>query len=128
LLSGPVKYFGILGWHLVRPSPAPENWSTATKAWIAGHVFGSTCLASLAEISNWAITACKEDVVLWEKKKSSVDYTCLWAIAGRDRREQPATIYLRHEQLRHVSAFTMKGMAEHRRRHEADMIRLQLFA
>jgi len=124
----PAKFFGILGWHLARPSPAPENWSTETKAWIAGHIFSSTCLASLAEISKLAMTACEEDVVLWEKRKSAVDYTCLWAVAGRDRREQPATIYLRHEPLRHVSAFTIRGMAEHRRRHEADMGRLQLFA
>jgi hypothetical protein len=124
----PDRFFGILGWHLARPSPAPENWSTETKAWIAGHIFSSTCLASLAEISKLAIRACEEDVVFWGKKKSAVDYTCLWAVAGRDRREQPATIYIRHEPLRHESALTISGMAGHRRRHEADMGRLQLFA
>lgn len=124
----PTEFFGILGWHLARPSPAPENWSTETKTWIAGHIFSSTCLASLAEISNWAITACKEDVVLWEKKKSSVDYTCLWAVAGRDRRGQPATIYLSREPFGKVSAVPMNRMSEHRRLHEADMSRLQRFA
>lgn len=124
----PNKYFGILGWHLARPSPAPENWSTETKAWIAGHIFSSTCLTSLAEISNLAMTACEEDVVSWEKKKSPIDYTCLWATAGRDRRDEPATIYLRHEPFRLVSALTINGMFEHRRRHEADISRLHLFA
>ncbi|MGX9697642.1 hypothetical protein ACWYXK_11720 [Janthinobacterium lividum] len=56
-------YYGIIGWHLARPSPAPRHWSTGTKAWISSHIFGSTCLIAFNDMQRWAKEVCRAGTV-----------------------------------------------------------------
>ena len=120
-----LEYYGIIGWHLARPCQVPSHWSTPTKAWISSHIFAATCLAALDEISCWAETVCKTDVVDWTRTKSPIDFTCLWAVAGRDCRDQPATVYLRSSNASRAGVPGTENMAAHRQRHEAAIERLQ---
>jgi hypothetical protein len=95
LFARPAKdYFGIIGWHLARPSPAPTHWTASTKTWISRRIFASSCAASFAEMECWAKSACEADVVTWDRPKSPVSYTCLWAVSGRDCRDMPAKVYV----------------------------------
>lgn len=118
-------YSGIVGWHLARPCPVPDHWSTPTKTWIASHIFGATCLAAFDEILKWSESACKADLVEWDRTKSPIDYTCLWAVAGRDCRDQPAVIYLRRSNTSGLHVHQSENRAAHWRRQQADIRKLE---
>lgn len=120
-----LEYFGILGWHLARPCQVPAHWSTPTKAWISSHIFAATCLASFEEISCWAEKVSKTDVIDWTRSKSPIDYTCLWAVAGRDCRDLPAAVYLHNKNPFRFNKVGVDDLASHWRRHQADIKRLQ---
>jgi hypothetical protein len=119
------NYFGILGWHLGRLSPVPIHWSVQTKAWLAGHIFSSTCLASFNDMSQWASEGSVHDNVVWDLPKGPVDHNYLWAIAGLDCRDQPATVHLRREPVYELEKLSRVELAAHWRRHQVDVIRLQ---
>lgn len=118
-------YFSIIGWHLARPCPVPDHWSTPTKAWIASHIFGATCLAAFDEILKWAESACAADLVRWDRAKSPIDYTCLWAVGGRDCRDQPAVVYLRRSKTTSLHVHHIKNRAAHWLHLQADIGRLE---
>jgi hypothetical protein len=120
-----LEYYGIIGWHLARPCQVPSHWSTPTKAWISSHIFAATCFAAFDEISCWADTACKTGVIDWTRSKSPIDYTCLWAVAGRDCCDRPATIYLRSSNASRSDLPEIQNIAAHWQRHQADIERLQ---
>jgi hypothetical protein len=126
LLARPaLEYYGIIGWHLARPCQVPSHWSTPTKAWIGSQIFAATCLAAFDEISCWAETVRRPDVIDWTRSKSPIDYTCLWAVAGRDCCDRPATVYLRSSNASRSSGPETENMAAHWQRHQADVERLQ---
>lgn len=120
-----LEYYGIIGWHLARPSRAPSHWSTATKAWISSHIFAATCFAAFDEMLCWAEKECKTGVVDWTRTKSPIDFTCLWAVAGRDCCDQPATVYLRGSRRQPSGMVGTEDLAEHWQRHQAQIERLQ---
>lgn len=103
----------------------PIHWSVQTKAWIAGHIFSSTCLASFSEISHWASEGSAHDNVVWDLPKGPVDHTCLWAVGGLDRRDQLATVHLRTKPVDELEEMSRVDVAAHRRRHQVDVVRLQ---
>ncbi|WP_313177887.1 hypothetical protein [Massilia sp.] len=114
-------YYGIIGWHLARPCPVPAHWSTPTKAWIARHIFGATCLAAFDEIFKWAESACKTERVVWVRTKSPIDYTCLWAVAGKDRPDQPAVVYLRRSNASTLRIRQIESGPAHWKHQQADI-------
>lgn len=118
-------YYGIIGWHLARPSPAPRHWSTGTKAWISGHIFGSTCLSAFNEMQQWAKGVCRSGTVTWELPKGPVSYSGLWAVAGRDCRDRPAVVYLKRPPDLSRLVDPQMDYAAHWRRHEADIATLR---
>lgn len=92
-----VEYYGVLGWHLSRPALTPDHWSEATKAWVMDHIFSNSALAAFDEMLRDATACCDPDLVTWNRPKSPVDYTCLWAVAGRDCADRPALVYVQRQ-------------------------------
>lgn len=114
-------YHGIIGWHLARPSPAPKHWSLGTKAWISGHIFGSTCLLALGDIQSWANSMVQIGAVDWNLQRSPVSYTCLWAVAGQDCRDRPAMVYLRRAVDKATNCEEPSDFGAHWRHHQASI-------
>jgi hypothetical protein len=126
LLTRPAKdYYGIIGWHLARPLQVPVHWSRPTKIWVMSHIFASTCLAAFDELLRWAEMASNKDDVVWTRPKSPIDYTCLWAVAGRDCSDRPTNVYLRRSRVACDSALVAEHLAAHWQRHLVAIAHLQ---
>lgn len=118
-------YYGIIGWHLARPSPAPRHWSTGTKAWISSHIFGSTCLIAFNDMQRWAKEVCRAGTVSWDLPKGPVNHSGLWAVAGRDCRDRPAVVYVKKPPDLSQGVDPLINYSDHWKRHEADIATLR---
>jgi hypothetical protein len=117
-------YYGVIGWHLSRPSLAPEHWSTPTKAWVESHIYAATCVVSYNDMLAWAKAKYQTGNFTWERPKSPVNYTCLWAVAGRGCRHRPAEVYYPPPKL-DVAKSLIEYADDHWLRHQAAIAGLQ---
>lgn len=115
---------GIIGWHLARPAPAPDDWAKETKGWISRHIFAATCIASLDQMVRWAQAASSETTICWDRPKSAVSHCCLWAISGQDTPEMPAVVYVRRSPVVQLCGPAVAVLPGHRTMHLAQIARL----
>ncbi|MFK3741379.1 hypothetical protein [Massilia sp. TN1-12] len=110
--------YGIVGWHLARPETIPSHWSRTTKAWVACHVFAASAMDCFGVLMRWSDQADSKASIRWDQPMSPVNYSSLWAVAGRDCNDKPAVVYVRSpppERLRTPPAtFTQSHWHSHR--------------
>ncbi|MES2163344.1 MAG: hypothetical protein V4476_19490 [Pseudomonadota bacterium] len=106
--------------------------SRAASAWADAHeraqsragIFGSTCLIAFNDLQRWAKGGCRAGTVAWDLPKGPVNYSGLWAVAGRDCRDRPAVVYVKRAPNLGRIVDPMMDYADHWKRHEADIATL----
>ncbi|XLZ71453.1 hypothetical protein ABT364_05655 [Massilia sp. SR12] len=117
LLSAPQHdAFGILGWLLARPCPCPPHWSNPTKQWVIKQIFAGTCLKSYRDLKMHAGDEFKQGETLWSRNREAVQCECLWAVAGGDSIESPATVYLQYGKATKPDPINLADLSLHRMR------------
>lgn len=119
LYAPPAKdLYGIIAWFLARPCPSPRHWSGTTKAWIASHLFAATALDSFELLVRWAEQGGSRAKACWNQPTSPVDYSSLWAVAGRDCHDKPAVVYVRRPSAERLRPKPYATSAAHWRTHK----------
>lgn len=125
LYAAPTKaLYGIVGWHLARPETIPLHWSSASRAWIACHVFAASAVDCFDVLMRWAAEADGNAPVRWDQPMSPVNYSSLWAVSGRDCSDKPTVIYLRRPPAERLRAPPETLTRSHWQSHQVQMAQL----
>ena len=125
LYAPPAKeMYGIIGWYLAHACMSPDHWFTTTKAWIARHLFAAAALDSFELMMRWARAGNAKAKLCWNHPISPLDYSSLWAVAGRDRHDRPAVVYVKRPVAERISLEPYSTSSDHWRSHQRQITQL----
>ena len=118
------ELYGILGWHLARPAPTPRHWLATTKTWVTARIFANTIWEAFNRLLNDAEVLAKQDEVLWNQTCGPVAQDCLWAVAGHDCVDAPATVFVRCAKPVRVRKLDKRARQLHCALHDQQLARI----